>query len=148
MIKDNTILTDKQIKILRLRKEGLSQTEIAKMMKTTKQNVSSIERSAWQKIERAKNTLLFARILESPVVLTIEKNSTMDEVIKKIYEDGDKSGIHIIYDEISLIAKIKEYMGERIQHRKILTDLTVGITDTGNVLIFNCNIVNKEFNRN
>lgn len=147
MKKNNTILTDKQIKILRLRKDGLSQTEIAKMLKTTKQNVSSIERGAWQKIERAKNTLLFVKILEAPIVITMEKNSIIGDVIKKIYEEADKNDIHVLYDEISLITMIKESIGERIQHRKILTDLTVGITDTGDVLIFNCNKINKEFCR-
>ncbi|BDC36387.1 MAG: Tfx family DNA-binding protein [Candidatus Methanoliparum thermophilum] len=139
MKNNNTILTDKQIKILKLRKEGLSQTEIAKMMRTTKQNISSIERTVWRKIEQAKNTLLFAKILESPLIITIKKNSTIDEAIKKIYETADKNGIHIIYDKISLIKNIKESIGERIHHRKILIDLTIGITDTGDVLIFNCN---------
>lgn len=139
MKKNNTILTDKQIKILKLRKEGLSQTEIAKMMRTTKQNISSIERTSWQKIEQAKNTLLFAKILESPLIVTIKKNSTIDEAIKKIYETADNNGIHIIYDKISLIKNIKESIGEMIHHRKILIDLTIGITDTGDVLIFNCN---------
>lgn len=41
---EDSFLTDTQIKVLKLRKKGLTQEEIAKMLGTSRANISMIEK--------------------------------------------------------------------------------------------------------
>ncbi len=57
MSTDETILTRRQMDVLKLRNEGYSQDEITKRGGTTKQNISTIEKMAWRNVKRAENTI-------------------------------------------------------------------------------------------
>jgi transcriptional regulator len=51
------MLTEKEINILNLRREGLTQVEVAKKIKISQAAVSSFEMNAIRKIEDAKKTI-------------------------------------------------------------------------------------------
>jgi len=51
------MLTEKEIEVLKLKKEGLTQTEISKKLKITQPAVSSFYNNALRKIEEAKATI-------------------------------------------------------------------------------------------
>ena len=53
MSTDETILTRRQMDVLKLRNEGYSQDEITKRRGTTEQNISTIEKMAWRNVKRA-----------------------------------------------------------------------------------------------
>jgi len=53
----NMFLTDKQIEILRLKKKGMTQADIARSMNTSPGNICIIENTALKNIEKAKNTI-------------------------------------------------------------------------------------------
>ncbi len=53
------LLTDRQKEVLRYRKQGMTQQEIADIISTSKANVCTIEKSAMENIRRAKETLDF-----------------------------------------------------------------------------------------
>ena len=53
------LLTDRQKEVLRYRKQGLTQQQIADIIDTSKANVCTIEKSAMENIRRAKETLDF-----------------------------------------------------------------------------------------
>ena len=48
------LLTDRQMEVLRYRKQGLTQQQIADIISTSKANVCTIEKSAMENIKRAK----------------------------------------------------------------------------------------------
>ena len=132
---NDTVLTDRQMEILKIRTCGSSQSEIADMFKTTKQNISSIERAARRKIERAENTIKFVKMLKAPVWIVIKENTPLAEIVEKIYTEGDNKNIHAIYDETALTAKVEEDAKGKIRHRKALAKLEIGITGEGDVII-------------
>lgn len=58
------MLTSKEIEVLKLRKKGLNQVEIARKLKITQPAVSSFERSISRKIRSAVKTLEVAKKLK------------------------------------------------------------------------------------
>jgi len=54
-------LTEKEILVLQLRNQGLTQTEVAKKLKISQAAVSDFENNAYKKLFEAQQTLEFAR---------------------------------------------------------------------------------------
>ena len=59
------LLTERQMEVLRYRKQGLTQQQIADIISTSKANVCTIEKSAMENIRRAKETLDFLYTLDA-----------------------------------------------------------------------------------
>ena len=57
------MLTDKEIKVLELRKQGLTQVEVAEKLGITQAAVSNFEKNAHRKISDAEETLKIAEDL-------------------------------------------------------------------------------------
>ena len=51
------MLSDKELEVLKLRKQGLKQSEIAKKLKISQPAVSSFEKNAYRKIREAAELL-------------------------------------------------------------------------------------------
>lgn len=58
------MLTEKEIEVLKLRQEGLSQTEIARKLKISQPAVSNFYNNALWKIKDAEETILFKEELK------------------------------------------------------------------------------------
>lgn len=56
-------LTEKEKQVLQLRKQGLTQVEVAKRLKISQAAVSDFEKNARQKLLEAEETLAFAKEL-------------------------------------------------------------------------------------
>lgn len=54
-------LTEKEITVLQLRSDGLTQAEVAKRLKISQAAVSSFEKNAYRKLADAQETLDFAK---------------------------------------------------------------------------------------
>lgn len=52
-----SFLTDRQMQVLRLRAQGFSQQDVAKMIGTTRANISKLERRAYKNIMAARKTI-------------------------------------------------------------------------------------------
>jgi HTH-type transcriptional regulator, fmd operon transcriptional regulator len=59
------LFNQKQLKILRLRERGFTKLETAKVLDTSRANVSMIELRARRKLERARETILAYEDLQS-----------------------------------------------------------------------------------
>lgn len=57
-------LTEKEIKVLQLRNEGLTQAEVAKRLKISQAAVSSFEKNAYRKLQDASEMLAFAKSMK------------------------------------------------------------------------------------
>jgi hypothetical protein len=132
---DETILTKKQIQVLKLRNEGYSQEEIAQKFGQTKQNISAIERMARANVKKAENTIKFVKLLKAPIWFTVAENTDLDAAVRLIFAEADKAGIHVAHDQLTLAAKIREEAMDKIRHRLILKEFEVGITKEGKIII-------------
>ncbi|MCD1294512.1 transcriptional regulator [Methanocella sp. CWC-04] len=132
---NKSFLTKRQIMVLRLRQAGLTQEDIARRMKTTRANISLIEKRARENIERSKETLKEWNSIISPVKIAIKKGTDVMNVPEIVFSEADKSNIHVRTDSLDLITRIKKEKGTIISNRILLDDIEVDINVTGEVTI-------------
>lgn len=128
-------LTEKQSEVLKLREEGLSQSEIAERMGTTRSNISAIERNARRNIRKSRRTLELAEVLKAPVIFEIEEGVDLYDVPRIIFEKGDEEGINVNLSGPELLRKAREDADPALQQKEVLGKIKVGITRDGEVNI-------------
>ncbi|MEA1945606.1 MAG: Tfx family DNA-binding protein [Euryarchaeota archaeon] len=135
MAAHDTSLTERQMQVLRLRNCGHSQEEIAANLGTTKQNISAIEKTARKNVERAENTIKFIKMLKAPVWFEVSDGTPVDDLIGMIYSRADDEGVHVRYDGVALVSRIRDMAGPMIRHRVVVMGFEIGITGNGDVLV-------------
>lgn len=135
MTKKDSFLTSRQLEILRLRKEGFSQTEAAKKLGTSRANISATEKTARLNIEKARNTLALADMIDAPIWLILEPDTDLNEAVKEIYERADSLGIRVAHTFPALSNVINEAAGDRIKGRKVLGRLEIAVAKDGAVIV-------------
>lgn len=133
MMAYKSFLTKRQLTVLRLRQAGLTQDEIARRIKTTRANISLIEKRARENIERSKETLKEWNSVISPVRVSIKKGTDVMSIPEIVFGEADRSGVHVRTDSIGLITLIKREKSEAISNRMVVEDFEVDITNTGDV---------------
>jgi Tfx family DNA-binding protein len=127
------LLTDRQKEVLRYRKQGLTQQQIADIIQTSKANVCTIEKSAMENIRRARETLDFLYTLDATHLCTIDAGMDLLNVAPFIYQEAEKLGIKVKYDTIALINKVREATPERFRARYIREPIEVYINEEGDL---------------
>ncbi len=130
-----SFLTKRQIMVLRLRQAGMTQEEIARRIKTTRANVSLIEKRARENIDRSRETLKEWESIISPVRVVIKKGTDVIKVPDIVFAEADKAGVHVKSNSLDLITRIKKEKGTIISNRTLTEDMEVDITDAGEVNI-------------
>ncbi|WP_174589808.1 Tfx family DNA-binding protein [Methanocella conradii] len=130
-----SFLTKRQVMVLRLRQAGMTQEEIARRIKTTRANVSLIEKRARENIDRSRETLKEWESIVSPVRVMIKKGTDVIKVPEVVFAEADKSGIHVKSNSLDLITRIKKEKGSIISNRTLTEDMEIDITDAGEVSI-------------
>jgi Tfx family DNA-binding protein len=125
------LLTDRQMEVLRYRKQGLTQQQIADIISTSKANVCIIEKSAMENILRAKETLEFIYTLDATQLAIILSGTDLFEVPAIIFSEAEKINIKVKYDTISLINRLRESRPQCCKDRCMCEDVIVYITDRG-----------------
>ena len=129
-------LTDKQIEILKLKKKGLSQADIARKLKTTRGNICIIVGTAQKNIEKAKNTLKLYKTLEAPVWVTIASGIDIYDVPGLLFKEADKKHIKVAVDSAMVIVKIKTEVPDKVRGRITLNDIDISSDEAGNITVY------------
>jgi Tfx family DNA-binding protein len=130
-----TFLTDKQIAILKMKKKGMSQADIARSKKTTRGNICIIEKTALRNIERANNTIKFYKALEAPISLTIPVGTDLYDIPKKIFKAADKKRIKISVDAAMIVVKLKTQVPYKMHGRLITNEIDISADEHGTLTI-------------
>ncbi|HJJ47222.1 MAG TPA: Tfx family DNA-binding protein [Methanocorpusculum sp.] len=129
----DTLLTDRQKEILRFRRGGMTQQEIADRLGTSKANICTIEKSAHENIRRAKETLNFIYTLDAEELCIIEKGTDLINAPKQIYEEATRKQIKIRFDTLNLINSICNCVPEKIKGRQVKENICVYMNKEGNL---------------
>jgi len=127
------LLTDRQKEVMRYRKAGLTQQQIADIINTSKANVCTIEKSAMENIARARETLEFFHSLDSKHLCTVVKGQDLLEAVQYIFEEAEKIGIKVKYDTVQLMNRIRDEVPEKNRTRYIRNPIEVYIKDDGDL---------------
>ncbi|MCU4751677.1 Tfx family DNA-binding protein [Halobacteria archaeon AArc-curdl1] len=132
---DESILTHRQAQVLALRERGHSQAAIAEALGTSRANVSSVEGSARDNLERAKETVAFAEALRAPVRVRVETGTDLYDVPDLVYEACDEAGVKVEHTAPDLMKVISDRAGGAITGRRVAESLIVGVTSNGTVRV-------------
>jgi Tfx family DNA-binding protein len=125
------LITDRQKEVLRYRKQGLTQQQIADLIHTSKANICTIEKAALENIRKAKETLEFLYTLDATHIYTIRTGTDVLDAVKDIFGEAEKVHIKVRYDTISLVNRMRESVPERIRGRFVRENIDVYINDEG-----------------
>ena len=130
-----TLLTDRQIEVLQLREEGLTQQAVADQLGTSASNVSAVERAATANIEKARRTLEQARMIRAPASIEASAGTPLDTLVEEVYEAGDAAGVRISFCEPELYGHLFSHLSEALEDGRLVADVEVGLTTDGDVTI-------------
>lgn len=130
---DGTVLTDRQLEVLEYRERGYTQQEVATELGTTDSNVSAIERSARENVEKAKQTLRVVRTLQSPVRFTVPAGTTFDALVDDVYAQGDAADVRIAYCRPELYSHLYNKLRSQTAQNCLTVDVEVGLAEDGSV---------------
>ena len=130
-----SFLTPRQISVLRLRREGLSQQEVAEMLGTTRSNVSILEKRAHQNVERARATIRDWMAIKAPISIKVQKGTDVFEIPAQIFKEADKIGLRIPLSSVDLIAKLKVEVAHAFRGRIIGQEIEIFVSENGEVLV-------------
>ncbi len=131
----DVFLTERQIQILRLRKQGLSQVAIAAKLGTSRANISATEKVANRNIQRAKDTLELVKFIDAPIWIALEPDSDVNEAVEELYRRADSEGIRVSHSFPSLSDMIRRKAGEKVKGRKVLKKLEIAVGRDGEIVI-------------
>ena len=127
------LLTGRQREVLRYRKQGLTQQQIADIINTSKANVCTIEKAAYENIEKAKETLEFIYTLDATHLCTIKAGTDLFDAAGEIFSEAEKLKIKVRYDSLDLIHRLKEANPEKFRGRFVREDVDVYINKDGDL---------------
>jgi len=128
------LLSELQFKVLQLRIEkGLSQAEVARMLGTTRENVTIVEKRAERNIRLAEETIQAYKLLLCATKVNIEAGTSLIDVPGIVVKAGDSIGVKLkvnftrIYDEIRFKA------GDCVSGSRVVKPFTIAIFRDGNI---------------
>lgn len=132
----STILTERQVEVLELRLDGLTQHEVADKLGTTDANISAIERAAEANVDKARQTLHLMRILRSSTRFSAPAGTEFEDLVDKVFAHADRAGIRIGYTRPNLYAHLYQELEAHTRHNQLNTDADIGLTRAGEVQVF------------
>lgn len=131
----DSLLTSRQATVLKLRRQGLSQQEVAEVLGTTRSNVSILEKRGIQNVARARSTLREWTMIQAPVSIRVPAGTDLFEVPAQVFAEADRAGIKLDVGSVDVVVQIREKAPEALKKRVVVRDLEVAVTEDGVVLV-------------
>lgn len=132
---DASVLTRRQAEVLALRERGLRQVDVADRLGTSRANVSSVEASARENVEKARETVAFAEALAAPVRVEIPAGTDLYDVPSRVYDACDEAGVKVGHTAPNLMKVVGDAAGDAVQGREIRQRLFVTVASDGTVRV-------------
>lgn len=130
-----SLLTERQLQVLQLRKEGRSQAEVADILGTTRSNVSILEKRAHQNIHRAEQTLRQWMMIKAPISLKIKEGTDVFDIPKMVFDVADLRSIELPVTSLDIIVQLRRKSPQLFRKRAVLKDVDVYVTEDGELLV-------------
>jgi len=132
---DENVLTRRQATVLALRERGLSQSEIAERLGTSRANVANVEASARANVRKAEEAVAFAEALRAPVRVAIEAGTDIYDVPDAVYSAADEADVTVDHGAPDLMKRVVDAAGDAIRDRVVSAPLVVVVTRDGGVTV-------------
>jgi Tfx family DNA-binding protein len=132
-IKSRTNFTSRQLEVLLLRKRGFTQEKVAKMLGTSRANISIIERNTYRVVWAAQAPIAAFEALHQDGVFLIPSRTSIYDIPRLIFLRGDALGIKIKLNENDILALTKSK--GNIRQYRLVSPLAVRIKSDGQLLL-------------
>ncbi|WP_435180644.1 Tfx family DNA-binding protein [Halorussus sp. AFM4] len=132
---DDSVLTRRQAEVLALRERGVAQAAIADRLGTSRANVSSVEASARENVEKARETVAFAEALRAPVRVVVTAGTDLYDVPSRVYDACDEARVKVNHAAPELMKRVSDEAGDAVEGREVQEDLLIGVTTGGEVTV-------------
>jgi len=124
-------LTQRQWEVLRYRAEGLTQSEVAKILDVTRENVCIIEHRAWLKIKEAEATLAGLREMASQSLVLIPSGASVYEATAELLQRADLLGVKLVNSSDDIVAAIRSKCRGKLRGHHLTSSIRVEVTADG-----------------
>ncbi|MGV8175439.1 MAG: Tfx family DNA-binding protein [Methanothrix sp.] len=131
----DSFLTDRQVEVLQMRLDGLSQQEVADSLGTTRSNVSILEKRAHQNIARAKRTVQKWMMLRAPISLQAKAGVDVFDLPKMIFAAADEKGIRLPVTSLDIVVQLRRSAPRLFKKRALERDAQIYVTLEGEMLV-------------
>ena len=130
-----SVLTRRQAEVLALRERDVPQRAIADELGTSRANVSSVEASARDNVDRAHETVAFAEALRAPVRVAVDAGTDLYDVPSRVFSACDEAGVKVNRTAPELMKLVGDAAGDAVVGREVKRDLIVSVTSDGQVRV-------------
>ena len=131
-----TILTRRQWQVMQLRAKGLTQAQVAKRLRTTRENVTILEHRAHHNVKAARATLAALEQLSKSNEVIIPSGTSVFEATSMILLRGDILRIKLKRNADSLLAMLRSKCKGKIRGHHLTSTISLSIRNDGNITIF------------
>jgi len=131
----SAIVTPRQWQVVKLRATGLTQKQVADRLRTSRENVSIIERRARRNLTVAKATLAAFEQLSQTRELIIPSGTSIFEATSMILLRADVLRIKVRMSADSILAAIRSKCNRRIRGHHLTAVLKIRISEDGAIMI-------------
>ena len=111
----------------------MTQDQAAKILGTSRENISIIERNAFKTIKAARSTIEAFESLDADTIVTIPGRTSMYDIPRMILVRGDVLGIRVKITADGILAMVKSK--GKIRGHHLISPMTVEITPDGRLLL-------------
>jgi len=133
--RNDSFLTERQVRVLQLRHQGHSQQEVAEVLGTTRSNISILEKRAHQNIERARNTLRQWMIVVAPISLKMPVGTDVFDIPARIFEAADQMSIQLPVTSLDIIFELRRKAPRLFRKRALLQTIEIHVAEDGLIII-------------
>jgi hypothetical protein len=118
---------------MRLRSTGLTQAQVAKRLRTTRENVTILEHRAHENLKAAKATLMALEELSASNELIIPSGVSIFEATSMILRRADVLRIKVKMNADSILASLRARRKGKIRGHHLIAALRVKIEPDGSL---------------
>lgn len=129
------LLTERQIEVLKLRAQGLTQEEVAERLKTSRENVTILEKRAYQNIKLARETLAALKTFGVSATVVIKPGTHLVDVPRIILNKADEANIKVKANFTRIFDEIRFKAGDKVKRSRVTRQITVKILPNGDFTV-------------
>lgn len=128
-----SLLSERQVSVLRRRIGGESYETIADALETTPEGVRTLEENARRQIDAAYRTVRIAESLRADGRVEVDAGTPLLDVVRLLRSAGDRMGVKLETTEETLHESLADLLGPRVEGNTLTEDVTLTIDDDGRV---------------
>ncbi|MGV8089856.1 MAG: Tfx family DNA-binding protein [Methanothrix sp.] len=130
-----SFLTKRQLEVLQMRHQGLSQQDVADRLGTTRSNISILEKRAHQNIARAQRTVQQWMMIRAPISVIVKGGTDVFEIPRMIFAAADEMGIRLHVTSMDILVQLRRNAPLLFHKRVLERDVRIYMKENGEAMV-------------